>query len=317
MKNCEEYIYAGIPTFMGGDYILPENSQGYDVVFLGVPIDFGASFRLGAKYAPRMIREYSFWDRVDGLEYYDFDSGTSIKSNNLRIADAGDVNICPTDPVRNSQEVISSVTKIRENSLPLVMGGDHSILYPSFIGCTKGIDKKNDLFLIYFDAHLDVEKDYITMPDLWHGNVVRKLIEDGFVKPENVYCIGVRGIVNKEWFEYARNKKINVFSSRDVKGIGMAALMRDILKVIKRVNGSVYISFDIDCIDASQVSGTGTPKHDGLSMVDALEAVKSLDQVKVIGFDMVEINPKFDQAGQTAISGCEILFNFLAFGYKK
>ena len=196
------------------------------------------------------------------------------------------------------------------------MGGDHSVLYSSFIGCTKKQDKSK-LFLIYFDAHLDVEKQYITMPDLWHGNVIRKLIDDGFVNPENIFCIGARGIVNKEWFEFAQNKRMNIFSSRDVKEIGMTQTMQGIIAKIKKSGGSVYVSFDIDSIDSSQVNGTGTPKYSGLSIADAVEAVRSLNQVEVVGFDMVEINPKFDQAGQTAIVGCEVLFNFLAFGYKK
>jgi len=316
MKNFEEYTYAGIPTFMGSDYISISESGDYDAVFIGVPIDYGASYRLGAKYSPRMIREYSFWDRVDGLEYYDFDTRSLLQSNNLKIADLGDINIYPTDPIRNSQEIVSTVSKVRRGALPIVMGGDHSVLYSSFVGCTKGVDKDN-LFLIYFDAHLDVERQYITLPDLWHGNVIRKLVEDGFINPENIFCIGARGIVDKEWLDYVKDKKINVFSSRDVKELGINTVMKEIFNKIKDTDGSVYVSFDIDSIDASQVSGTGTPKYNGLSMVDAVTAVRSLNQVRVIGFDMVEINPKFDQAGQTSISGCEILFNFLAFGFKK
>ena len=72
-ERKEEYIYAGIPTYMGGEFIRENEINKYDVVFLGVPCDYGASYRLGAKYAPRQLREYSFWDRIYGEELYDLD----------------------------------------------------------------------------------------------------------------------------------------------------------------------------------------------------------------------------------------------------
>ena len=72
-ERKEEYIYAGIPTFMGGEFIRENEIKNYDIVFLGVPCDYGASYRLGAKYAPRQLREYSFWDRIYGEELYDLD----------------------------------------------------------------------------------------------------------------------------------------------------------------------------------------------------------------------------------------------------
>lgn len=98
MQNKEELIYSGIPTFMGGDFIKEEDINKYDVVFLGVPTDYGASYRLGAKYAPRQLREYSFWDRVDGLKMYDLDNEQYIQTNNLNIADIGDIEVNPTSP---------------------------------------------------------------------------------------------------------------------------------------------------------------------------------------------------------------------------
>ena len=90
-ERKEEYIYAGIPTFMGGEFIRENEIKNYDIVFLGVPCDYGASYRLGAKYAPRQLREYSFWDRIYGEELYDLDHSEYLKTNDFKIADLGDV----------------------------------------------------------------------------------------------------------------------------------------------------------------------------------------------------------------------------------
>ena len=107
----EEFIYAGIPTYMGGEFIREKEIKDYDVVFLGIPCDYGASYRLGAKYAPRQLREYSFWDRIYGEELYDLDHNEYLKTNELKIADLGDVYVNPTNPEEN-QNAIAGVYNI-------------------------------------------------------------------------------------------------------------------------------------------------------------------------------------------------------------
>ena len=111
----EEYIYAGIPTYMGGEFIREKEIIDYDVVFLGVPCDYGASYRLGAKYAPRQLREYSFWDRIYGEELYDLDHNEYLKTNELKIADLGDVYVNPTNPGNNQEAITKKVYSIAKN----------------------------------------------------------------------------------------------------------------------------------------------------------------------------------------------------------
>ena len=216
----EEYIYAGIPTYMGGEFIREKEIKNYDVVFLGVPCDYGASYRLGAKYAPRQLREYSFWDRIYGEELYDLDHNEYLKTNELKIADLGDVYVNPTNTEENQNAITEKVYSITKNSFPLVCGGDHSITYGSFRGFYKAIKEKYpdyEIGLIHFDAHMDVEDKYLNMPDIWHGNVFRKLIEDGYLNGENMYTIGPRGVVGKDWFDYVKEKNINLFTSNYTK----------------------------------------------------------------------------------------------------
>ena len=239
MQNKEELIYSGIPTFMGSDFIKEDDIKKYDVVFLGVPTDYGASYRLGAKYAPRQLREYSFWDRVDGLKMYDLDNEQYIQTNNLNIADIGDIEVNPTNPEQNQCNITDKVYSIRKNSFPVICGGDHCITYGSFRGCYKAIKEMYqdyEIGIIHYDAHMDVEKDYLNMPRIWHGNVFRKLIEDGFLKGENLYTIGPRGIINSEDMSY-------IFGTGTPKSNGLSVC--DCEKSLRKLKKLDTVGFDI------------------------------------------------------------------------
>lgn len=320
MSNKEEYIYAGIPTFMGGDIIRNEKLSGYDVVFLGIPCDYGASYRLGAKYAPRQLREYSFWDRVEGQKAYDLDHEEYLIANNLKIADAGDVFVNPTNPQANQDEITRYTYRIRKNCFPLICGGDHSITYGSFRGVNKAMKEQYpdyEIGILHFDAHLDIEKGYLNMPDVWHGNVFRKLIDDGYLDGRNLYSFGVRGIIDQEWIEYSKQKRINVYTANNIRYDGIKNIMNDI--VVRNRNKKIhfYVSFDIDCIDMAYIFGTGTPQSNGLTPYEVNEALRELRSLSICGFDIVELNPKLDSSQSSFVIACELLYHFFAFYYRK
>lgn len=319
-EEREEYIYAGIPTYMGGEFIREKEINDYDVVFLGVPVDYGASYRLGAKYAPRQLREYSFWDRIYGEELYDLDHNEYLKTNELKIADFGDVHVNPTNPEDNQNAITRKVYCIAKNSFPLVCGGDHSITYGSFRGFYKAMKERYpdyEIGLIHFDAHIDVEDNYLNMPDVWHGNVFRKLIEDGYLNGENMYTIGPRGVVGRDWFDYVKEKQINLFTSNYTKNNGVLSVINEIKEKNKNKKIKFYITFDIDCLDVSYVFGTGTPQCNGLTPYECDEALRNLHDLDIAGFDIVELNPKLDDSHTSFVIAEELLYHFLAFGLNK
>lgn len=319
-ERKEEYIYAGIPTYMGGEFIREKDIKKYNIVFLGVPCDYGASYRLGAKYAPRQLREYSFWDRVYGEELYDLDHNKYLKTNNLKIADLGDVYVNPTNPSLNQDAITEKVYSIAKESFPLVCGGDHSITYGSFRGFAKAMKERfpdYEIGLIHFDAHMDVEDKYLNMPEVWHGNVFRKLIEDGYLDGNNMYTIGPRGVVGREWFDYVKKKNINLFTSNYTKEKGILNVINEITKKNKNKKIKFYITFDIDCLDVSYVFGTGTPQCNGLTPYECDEALRNLHDLDIAGFDIVELNPKLDDSHTSFVIAEELLYHFLAFGLNK
>ena len=316
----EQLIYAGIPTFMGGDFICENDLKKYDVVFLGVPTDYGSGYRLGAKYAPRKLREYSFWDRVDGSEMYDLDTEKYINSNELEIGDIGDIEVDPTNPEHNQANISEKVYKIRKETFPLVCGGDHSITYGSFIGCYKAmkeLEPEYEIGIIHFDAHMDTFGDYLNMPRVWHGNTFEKLIEDGFLKGENLYTIGPRGYLYADWQRYSESKKINVYTANKIKNMGINKILKEIFEKNKNKKMKFYVTFDIDFIDASYIFGTGTPVLNGPNATVADEALQLLKDFELVGFDIVELNPMLDNSNTSFIIACELLLHFLSFGFNK
>lgn len=316
----EQLIYTGIPTFMGGDFISENNLKKYDIVFLGVPTDYGSGYRLGAKYAPRKLREYSFWDRVDGSEMYDLDTEQYIESNALEIGDIGDIEVDPTNPEHNQENISDKVYKIRKETFPLVCGGDHSITYGSFIGCYRAIkelEPEYEIGIIHFDAHMDTFGDYLNMPRVWHGNTFEKLIEDGYLKGENLYTIGPRGFLYADWQRYSESKKINVYTANKIKSMGIKKILKEIIEKNKNKKIKFYVTFDIDFIDAAYIFGTGTPVLNGPNATVADEALQQLKDFELVGFDIVELNPILDNSNTAFVIACELLLHFLSFGFNK
>lgn len=320
MSEREEYIYAGVPTFMGGQLINKKEIKNYDVVFLGVPCDYGASYRLGAKYAPRQLREYSFWDRIDGQVLFDIDHNEVVYTNSLKVADIGDVDINPTNPEANQRSICKSTHEIRKYCLPVICGGDHSITYGSFIGVVQAIhelDPDCEVGIIHFDAHLDVEQEYLNMPEVWHGNVFRKLLEGKYLKGDNLYTIGIRGVVDKKWYDYEVENQVNLVTANDVKKNGLLYYLDLIKQNSRNRNIKYYISLDIDGIDMSYIFGTGTPQFNGLSPYEVNEALTQLRPLDICGFDIVELNPTLDDSHSSFVIACELIYHFLAMGYSK
>ena len=305
---------------MGANFINEDEIYKYDIVFLGVPIDYGATYRLGSKYAPRKLRELSSWLRIDGEDMYDFDKDEILKTNILKIADIGDIEVDPTNPEHNQTNISEKVYKIRKETFPLVCGGDHSITYGSFIGCYKAmkeLEPEYEIGIIHFDAHMDTFGDYLNMPRVWHGNTFEKLIEDGFLKGENLYTIGPRGYLYADWQRYSESKKINVYTANKIKNMGINKILKEIFEKNKNKKMKFYVTFDIDFIDASYIFGTGTPVLNGPNATVADEALQLLKDFELVGFDIVELNPMLDNSNTSFIIACELLLHFLSFGFNK
>ena len=314
-ESQQELFYAGIPTFVGSDYVDISECGRYDVAVIGVPYDEGASYREGCKKAPRKIREYSSWKRFDKPEAYDYDNRKYVKTNVLNVCDLGDINIFKGNGMKTQNEITRIVSEISKNTFPVILGGDHCITYGAYKGVKEGTGLKK-IGLIQFDAHNDTEPDDKHLPDICHSNQFTHLIKEGYLDGNNMVTIGLRGFVDRKWHDFALEQGINILTSNEFNSMSSDEVMEFLKDKFKDCDG-VYVTFDMDSLEAAYSEGTGTPKYNGLKIMKVLDVIRRLNEINVKAFDLVELCPDYDTTGITGFMAWEILNNFLSFGYNK
>jgi agmatinase len=274
--------------------------KGAEFVLVGVPFDATSSFRPGAKFAPNAIREAS-WN----FETFNLEHRTDLAD--MKIHDSGNLEdfALPDDMVR---EVRSAVEGILENgSFPIVLGGEHSLL-PGVVAALK---ERLDFGVIVLDAHMDFRDEYLNVRSS-HACATRRSAD--VVGAEAIVPIGVRSVSREEIEEIEKDFKdrFHYIDAFEVKRIGMDAAVKRALKWIGRKH--IYLSLDMDALDPAYAPGTGTPEPFGLTTWDLREAVRILAH-RLVGFDIVEIAPNYDN-GNTAALGARIIREVIAAVHK-
>jgi len=278
-----------------------EDARGLDVAIVGVPFDGGTSYRPGARLAPReiraqssLIRNYSYFQKIAPFD-------------RLNVADIGDIDAPPVSIEKCYDAVEARIGAIADASAkPLVVGGDHSITLPVLRALAR---RHGPLALVHFDAHIDTWDEYFG-GKYFHGTPFRRAIEEGIVDGTRFVQVGIRGpMYGEEDFEFHRQHGITMIDIDQVKDRGVAWVVAEIHRV---VNGSTYMTFDIDAIDPAFAPGTGTPEVGGLTSHEAQRLVRGLAGITFVGGDVVEVAPLFDGPGQiTSVMAANIMFEFL------
>ena len=297
--------FVGISTFAKKKYQEDWDNIEAEVAILGAPFDFGTQFRAGARFGPRGIREASTLFSFGHGGAYDFEDDATYLDENIRIVDLGDVDIIHTNTEQSHKNIEAGVKKILSaGALPVIIGGDHSINIP-IINAYK--DQK-PFHLIQIDAHLDFVDERHGVK-FGHGNPMKRASEKPYIT--GLTQIGIRNVSStaKEGYEDAQSKGSDIISVRQQRKLG-------VLKTIKRIKGSkrVYVTIDIDAFCPSIAPGTGTPSHGGFLYYEVLEMLQEISKKhQVIGVDLVEVAPDYDQSGSTSILAAQLLMNFIGF----
>jgi agmatinase len=297
--------FVGISTFAKKKYQEDWDNIEAEVAILGAPFDFGTQFRAGARFGPRGIREASTLFSFGHGGAYDFEDDATYLDENIRIVDLGDVDIIHTNTEQSHKNIEAGVKKIlNAGALPVIIGGDHSINIP-IINAYK--DQK-PFHLIQIDAHLDFVDERHGVK-FGHGNPMKRASEKPYIT--GLTQIGIRNVSStaKEGYEDAQSKGSDIISVRQQRKLG-------VLKTIKRIKGSkrVYVTIDIDAFCPSIAPGTGTPSHGGFLYYEVLEMLQEISKKhEVIGVDLVEVAPDYDQSGSTSILAAQLLMNFIGF----
>ncbi|MEM1129576.1 MAG: agmatinase [Pseudomonadota bacterium] len=291
--------FGGLPTMMRLPY--QPTPEGLDACFVGVPMDIGTSHRSGTRFGPRqiraesaMIRPYNMWTKASPF-------------NALHVADIGDVAIDTFD-LKQSVAIIEAAFDeiLSHDVIPLTLGGDHTLSYPILKAVAK---KHGPVGLIHVDAHADIN-DLMFGEKIAHGTPFRRAHEADLLDPARVCQIGLRATgYGADDFDWPREQGWRVVQAEEIWYQSLAPLMSEIRDQMG--DGPVYLTFDIDSFDPAFAPGTGTTEPGGLMSMQGIELVRGCAGLNIVGADLVEVSPPYDQTGATANLAANILFEML------
>lgn len=286
-----EMTYGGALSFLRRQYT--RTLAGVDVAVMGFPYDASVTYRPGCRLGPRAIRAAS----VQLAELKAFPWGFDLFTS-LAIADRGDAFLDPHHPETiapaieaAAAEVIAAGTKL------LSLGGDHFIAWPLLKAHAAA---HGPLALIQVDAHGDLWPDDPGRID--HGTMMGRAIREGLVDAGRSTQIGIRTFHNSA-------EGLEILTAPWIHRNGIAAAIETV--VARAGDAPVYLSFDIDGLDPAYAPGTGTPVPGGLASWQALELVRGLGPLNLVGMDIVEVSPPFDHAEITALAAATLAHDWL------
>lgn len=301
-------LHAGLAgSFMGLPHVTAQadrlREHGAGAAVYGIPFDATNISRTGANYGPRAIREIS----CQFLTYnamLDFDILEA-----LRPVDCGDCSIALANPERTfarAQEDLGQI--LQAGALPVTIGGDHSVTIPAVRAVR---DHVADPGLILVDAHLDTAVD-VGGEELNHCCPITRAVDAGF-DPTKIALVGISGWMNpRSELAYCREHGITVIWLEEIWEHGTAWAVERALETASGGDG-VYLSFDVDSLDAAHAPGTCCPTPGGLTSREAIEIVRGVSAPGLIGVDVVEAAPSLEATPATALIAGRIAIEAMAF----
>ena len=295
--------FAGIPSFMRLPHLdlNDRNINEVDFGLIGVPWDAGTTNRPGPRHGPRQMRDLSTMIRA-------MNGATRIKPFELaNFADLGDAPVNPADIHDCMNRITEFYEKVKSNGIiPMTVGGDHLTSLPVL----RALASSAPVGMIHFDAHTDLFESYFDGYKYTHGTPFRRAIEEGLLDPKRVIQIGIRGsMYDGADIEWGRHQGVTIIQIEELFERGIKDVMQQARDIVG--NNETYCSYDIDFIDPTFAPGTGTPEVGGPNSFQALQVVRELSGVNLIGMDLVEVSPPFDQSGATSWLGISIVFEML------
>lgn len=292
--------FTGPSTFARLPYI--RTLEEVDVAVVGVPFDTGVTYRVGGRFGPNAVRAASVMLRpFNGVQ-------DVAPFEVLSCVDYGDVAIVPGYTERSYAAIEAAVAPIvTAGVVPLLIGGDHACTLPHL----RATRSRGPVAVIDFDSHTDAWDSYFG-EKYNHGTWMRRAIEEGLVDVARSIEVGLRGPIYAaaDWTDLRAELGLEYLTTEDVLRIGPVETAARIRERVR--DGPAFISFDIDVVDPAFAPGTGTPEPGGLSSHDALSIVRGLTGIEFVGFDVVEVIPAYDPAGQTAFLAANLAYEMLS-----
>ncbi|KAF6014141.1 hypothetical protein HII12_001467 [Brettanomyces bruxellensis] len=325
----QEWPFTGIPTFahLNTTKCLLSPESAYDIGIIGVPFDTATSYRPGARFGPQAIRLAS--QRQNSMRGFNTRAGINPYQNWASLVDCGDIPVTPMDNKVALDQMTAAFEELllrRNSSLGdahppryVALGGDHSIILPHLRALHEVYGK---IAVIHFDAHLDTWTP-AKYPSFWsseqskftHGSMLWMAKKEGILSDDYNVHVGIRtriSGVSWEDFDEDDDQGWLRFSADDVWVGGKQSLDQIVASIKKRIPAHypVYISVDVDCMDPGFTPGTGTIEPGGMMPREVIYLLRHLD-LDLVGADVVEVAPAYDQAEITATNAAQVVFELV------
>jgi len=303
IDSLETPRFCGVPTFMR--LPLATTLAGLDAAVIGLPSDSGGPYRTGARFAPNAVRAMSVMLRPINP----YRGGINVFER-LRVADVGDAAVVPGYLEESLARLEAAVRSLVDAGVtPFGIGGDHSVTLAALRAVAA---KHGPLALIHFDSHSDTWDKYFAGKKYSAGTPFRRAAEEGIVDPAHSIQVGMRGSLFAPT-DVSQSIKLgyDVVTTDEMFAMGMPALAA---RIAARAAGRpAYVTFDLDFIDPASAPAVQTPEIGGPTSRETLDLIRRLSGIRLVGCDVVELNPMFDQPAQTtALVAATVLAEFLA-----
>lgn len=278
-----------VHTFIGCDC----EYEDAGIVIFGAPYDSTTSFRPGTRFASSAMRNESF-----GIETYSPYQDKDMLD--ISVFDSGDLEL----PFGNPDRALADIEErtgiiLSDGKVPCMIGGEHLVT----LGAVRAAAKQySDLHVVHFDAHADLRDDYLGVKES-HACVLRRchdILGDG-----RIFQFGIRS-GDREEFRFA--EKHTFMRKFNFDGLS---------EIVQKIGQNpVYFTLDLDVLDPSEFPGTGTPEAGGVSFIQLLNAVREISKLNIVGFDVNELSPVYDQTGRSTALACKILREILLGFYR-
>lgn len=329
----QEWPFSGIQTFAHLPYerCLLDRELDFDIGIIGVPFDTAVTFRPGARFGPQAIRKSS--QRQTSMRGFNFRAGINPYQSWAKVMDCGDIPVTPMD----NQLALKMMDAAYENLLdrnstaaesPLPprfasLGGDHSVILPILRQLHKIY---GPISVIHFDSHLDTWAPS-KYPSYWHsdtsefthGSMLWIAKQEGLLAENSNVHAGLRTrLSGVGWDDYEEDSETGFhrIECDEILKVGVNGIAERILEHVPK-DKPVYISVDIDVLDPSAAPGTGTIEVGGLLTRELISIIRQLEDLHLVGADVVEVSPAYDHADITSTAASQIVYELITNMVKK
>lgn len=288
--SYRELFVSPSPVFIGNQHSFEEAKY----VVLGVPFDVTSTYRSGSKFAPLAIRDASL-----NVECYSFRTGVDVED--LKVHDLGDLHVAGDAELTLGRLALVAQDLFEAGKVPVFIGGEHTIT----LGVVRSLEEK--VAVVSFDAHLDLRNDYLGL-SVSHTTFMRRIKED--VNPCKIVEVGTRAVCREE-LDYAEETGIEYLTAHQIRKDGVEKASEAIKEALSGCE-KVYVTVDMDVLDPAFVPAVPNPEPEGLDTATLLDLLESVCDSRVVGFDVVEVAPHYDQ-GVTATQATKVIFEMLGF----